>query len=443
MLFYKINLSYYKISMSGIVKIQITPVKNILVNPLYYNSNKENFTSSYKINEYFDPNEYLPEQVDKLIKKGYDISTLNSASETEISQTKLQQNEPNFEELLRILSPEIKNSKDTENIIKNLVIPNLKIFAESVGLNIAVLLLLENLALNLDKNPTVQTLNECKEKVQTIFNLYNDVKKTNSKDSNKKLEEYMSKLNIETQQLTASKPLSNLASPLDTDVIQNKNFAQSLPTSTKISNLLNINSQVTPPDLTKVAINQKLQEADKKYADLTTQVSLSNKDIIDNLHKDYENKIKSWTDNYQKSIKYYKEYINNQDRKLKELENHNVFLQEAMDKNNRKLDKLSKNWSQIQDKITTLEKQLLQSDNKKYNEVIKQLKQDLEDEKKKQNSIDSKLSMLRIEKMRLDKAFEENLQKLKMAGLGNNCPKDFNRNDYILKKNIPCWGCNL
>ena len=59
------------------------------------------------------------------------------------------------------------------------------------------------------------------------------------------------------------------------------------------------------------------------------------------------------------------------------------------------------------------------------------------------DSITTKLNILKEEKQTLDQSYLTNLQQLKKVGLGSNCPKGVNMNDYILKKNIPCWGCIL
>ena len=71
----------------------------------------------------------------------------------------------------------------------------------------------------------------------------------------------------------------------------------------------------------------------------------------------------------------------------------------------------------------------------KYTTIIKELTQKLKHEQSKQGDIDAKIIQLREEKERLDRSYESNMEKLKQGGLGNNCPKGFNMNDYIKKKN--------
>jgi len=103
---------------------------------------------------------------------------------------------------------------------------------------------------------------------------------------------------------------------------------------------------------------------------------------------------------------------------------------------------LSNKWNECQSKINRHEREILQSSSSDK-QIIKELEAKLKKEKSKQGNLDTMMNRLREEKEKLDQAYENNMGKLKAGGLGNNCPKGFNMNDYILKKNIPCWGCIL
>lgn len=240
---------------------------------------------------------------------------------------------------------------------------------------------------------------------------------------------YLDKLakdNYIKQQDKSNKLNDNLK--IDNSIIDNKNFIDSTQSSGKVS---------------KKAINDQLLDAEKNFALLNSEINGANKDSINRLKAEYEQKMKKWSDDYQKSIQYYKEYIKEQENKTKELEQQNNYLADAMQRNLDKLNSLAEKWNKAQEKINNFEQQLLQSNNKKYDEIIKSLKQQLAAEKAKQASIDEKIALLRAEKAKLDEVFAANMEKLKAAGLGSNCPKGVNMNDYILKKNIPCWGCIL
>lgn len=309
--------------MKNIVNIQITPVKNILINPLG------------DLVESFNPNEYTPEQVTKIKKKGYVESTIS----------------------------------------------------------------------DIDDNPDNDSMNSSKGKTTTS--------NTTSSTGN----------NSSSQTLGMSR---NAGGRLNTSIIDNRNFT-------------NINQS----NESARAISEQLLDAQRNFTSLTSDVNITNQRTIKQLKDEYESKIRKWTGDYEKSINYYKEYIKNQEKWMKELENQNLTLSDAMQRNTDKLNALAKKWDHAQKKINNFEKELLQSNSKKYDEIIKSLKQQLASEKNKQSSIDEKIAQLRAEKAQLDALFAENVEKLKNAGLGKNCPKDFNMNDYIHKKKIPCWGCIL
>ena len=123
----------------------------------------------------------------------------------------------------------------------------------------------------------------------------------------------------------------------------------------------------------------------------------------------------------------------------------NKELIERLVKNEKRLNDSIEKWSEVQKNVNKYEQQILLkgSNVEKYSSIIKQLQIELAEEKKKQESINTKLNRLKQEKQTLDKSYLDNLTRLKKAGLGSNCPEGMNLNDYILKKNIPCWGCIL
>ena len=325
--------------MKDIVNIKITPVKNVLINPL------RSFI------ENFDPNQYTPEQADKFRKKGY-------------SETK------SFD-----LTTSLNNSVDSNNI-SNLEGTMMGWTPEQRKL------FLQNL---------IKTKEKAKSESPDVLNSMNE-----------------------------------LINDLSREVIENKNFAGSI--AGKVTNRV---------------LNENILEAEKNFSSLKSEVNKSNLNTVNALKNDYESRIKKWTEDYEKSIGYYKQYIKNQENSIKELQNQNVYLSDAMQRNTDKLNALAKKWDDAQKKINNFEKELLLSNNKKYDEVIKSLKDQLAAEKAKQTNIDEKIALLRAEKAQLDDIFAENIKKLKQAGLGSHCPKGFNMNDYIHKKKIPCWGCIL
>jgi chromosome segregation ATPase len=208
--------------------------------------------------------------------------------------------------------------------------------------------------------------------------------------------------------------------------IQNKQFIQST-------------METSGPNL---AISKKLDEADKRFNALKEQVVQTNDMSIQKLRNDYESKIKNWTSDYKKSIQAYKEYIANQAKHLSEVEQYNKSIEQQLKRNETERLTLSNKWNECQSKINRHERELLQSSSSDK-QIIKELEAKLKKEKGKQGNLDTMMTRLREEKEKLDQAYENNMQKLKAGGLGNNCPKGFNMNDYILKKNIPCWGCIL
>jgi uncharacterized protein YdcH (DUF465 family) len=448
--------------MDNIVKIQITPVKTIRVNPLY---------------EHFDPNDYTEPQKEALINKGY---TEDSKIQTQTTTTNVAM-DPNTAMALDMLQnlanqpiPKLSPSELTK-LVNNQILPMLENMKSLFSGNPQLLEILNNLINELKVNPTAEGIQRIQNilkdyfsKNQTsvnldttlallnnfaneptpdnldLFSTYNNARRIfqdgiNKNPNNIELTNFLNLLILELNnnrsldiikkvKVMIREFLNKTQKPVvSTDMVQSKNFAENKAVPLVSSN----------------AISNKLLEADKKYADLKNEIQTTNGSVLSNLQREYEGKIKSWTDDYTKSIKYYKEYIKSQEDALAKLQNQNEALVSSMERNDAKLNKLSKSWNEIQSKISNLESGLVQSSNQKYSEIIKSLEQQLKDEKSKQGNIDSKLALLRAEKVRLDKAYEENLEKMKLAGLGNNCPKDFNRNDYILKKNIPCWGCNL
>ncbi len=346
--------------MKDIVNIQITPIKNIVVNPLG------------SLIEKFNPNEYTPIQTDKLKKKGY-VESIDFEPTTDTQTNDSKTN---------------TSSNQTSSQTSSNQIPSKQLQGTPMGWT------------NEERKAFLQSLVQNKQKAT---------------NENPKV---ISNMNA-------------LINDLSQDIINNKNFTGAGASTTNIN------------QMTNKAINEKLLEAEKKYANLTGQVQNTNKSTIDQLKAEYEGKIRKWTDDYQKSISYYKEYIKNQEGLSAELKNQNLTLSDAMQRNTDKLNALAKKWDSAQKKINNFEKELLQSNSKKYDEIIKNLKQQLAAEKAKQLNIDEKIAQLRAEKAQLDAMFAENVEKLKKAGLGSNCPKDFNMNDYIHKKKIPCWGCIL
>jgi uncharacterized protein YdcH (DUF465 family) len=456
--------------MNNIVKIQITPVKTIHVNPLY---------------EHFDPNDYTESQKEALVNKGYtedrkvQANAPSNASAT--ASTNGLSDDQNKSMALFFLQdfanqpiPKLSPS-DLTKLVNNQMLPMLEQMKTLFSGNPELLSIITNTINELKLNPTLDGFQRAQSIVKdylsknqssinydmtiaklrnfaneptpdglnlpSAFSFYiNEFKDDIKKNSNNlELTNFLNSLLLElnsNRSLDTIKKikvmirefLNKIQKPaFNTDIAQNKNFAESK----------------AAPIVSTTAISGKLLEADKKYSDLKAEIKTTNDSVLNNLQREYEGKIKSWTDDYTKSIKYYKEYIKAQEDALVQLQNQNEALVSSMERNDAKLNKLSKSWNEIQGKISNLESGLTQSSNKKYSEIIKNLEQQLIEEKSKQGNIDSKLALLRAEKSRLDKAYEENLEKIKMAGLGNNCPKNFNRNDYILKKNIPCWGCKL
>jgi hypothetical protein len=208
--------------------------------------------------------------------------------------------------------------------------------------------------------------------------------------------------------------------------IQNKEFIQST-------------MKTSGPNL---AMSKKLDEADKRFNALKEQVVQTNDMSIQKLRNDYESKIKNWTNDYKKSILAYKEYIANQAKHLSEVEQYNKSIEQQVKRNETERLTLSNKWNECQSKINRHEREILQSSSSDK-QIIKELEAKLKKEKSKQGNLDAMMTRLREEKEKLDQAYENNMEKLKAGGLGNNCPNGFNMNDYILKKNIPCWGCIL
>jgi chromosome segregation ATPase len=206
-----------------------------------------------------------------------------------------------------------------------------------------------------------------------------------------------------------------------------------------------LNSQGGVPSTAAVAVSQNAMKADASYADLKNQVRQTNDISIQRLRTEYDDKIKVWKSNYDTSIKSYKEYVSELEKKQQGAEQKNQELIERLTKNENKLNDAVKKFTEVQDNISKYEKQLLikGSDTEKQSSTIKQLQLQLAEENKKQDSITSKLARLKEEKQTLDQAYLSNLTQLKKVGLGSNCPPGVNMNDYILKKNIPCWGCIL
>jgi chromosome segregation ATPase len=327
------------------MNIKITPVKNILVNPIY------GFV------EHFNPELYTPEQIQVLKKKGY-RETVKTASDTEKQESQVDSRNNNSSDPLNNSSDPLNNSSSSSTIGK--------------------------ISTNSDTG-----MDRTKKQLQ----------KTSS-----------------------------------TDIIENRNFINS---STN-----NFDPSLQRNNLDNKAMTDKLQEADRKFNELKKDINLSSESTIYQLRTEYEQKMKNWSEDYKKSIQYYKEYIKNQEKWMKDLEKYNIFLLENIQKNDKKLDLLAQKWDESQAKINNYESRLLHSDSDK-NKVIRELQKQLDAERSRKVDIDDKIAKLREEKDKLDRAYHYNLKKLKESGLGNTCPKDFNRNDYIHKKKIPCWGCIL
>ncbi len=362
--------------MKDIVNIQITPVKNILVNPLQ------------GIIEKFNPNEYTPEQVNRIKKKGYVESTISEPTvDTDESKTSTGST---------ATSGSSVTSGSTTTAGSSVTSGSTK--STTTGTSI----------MNKDMGGTMMGWTP-EQRQKFLQDLIKNKEKASKTESPKTLTK-----------------MNELINDLSTNVIDNKNFVSSGQNS-----------------MMNQAMNDKLLDAQRQYASLKSNVNGVNQTSINQLKAEYEAKIRKWTSDYEKSINYYKEYIKNQEKWTKELENQNLTLSDAMQRNTDKLNALAKKWNDAQNKINNFEKELLQSNNKKYDEVIKSLKQQLAAEKVKQSSIDEKIAQLRAEKAQLDALFKENVEKLKQAGLGSHCPKGFNMNDYIHKKKIPCWGCIL
>ncbi len=324
--------------MKDIVNIKITPVKNIMVNSVV---------------ESFNPNEYTPEQVNKLRLKGYtessETTTLDTEDTTEDSQ------------MMRESSKSKKDTAGKKDMKNNK----------------------ENKEASKRKQLTARDRLESGDSAETV--------------------------------------------KFFTDLIQNKQFIKQ--------------SREEEEKLKKM--NEKMLAAEKKFTNLKNELKETGMKTSDDLQNQYEDRIRKWTENYQKSVTYYKQYIQQQQDALKQLQIQNASLSESMTKNTQKMSEFSKKWDKAQDRINKLEKQLLESGNIKYDAVIKSLKDQLAAEKIKQSSIDEKIAILRAEKQQLDSIFAENIEKMKQAGVGSNCPKGVNMNDYIHKKKIPCWGCIL
>jgi hypothetical protein len=206
-----------------------------------------------------------------------------------------------------------------------------------------------------------------------------------------------------------------------------------------------LNSQGSTPSAAAVAVSQNAMKADASYAELKNQVRQTNDISIQKLRTEYDEKIKTWKSNYDTSIKSYKEYVSELEKKQGDAETKNKELVERLTKNESRLNDAVQKWNAVQDNISKYEQQLVikSSNTEKKDSTIKQLQIQLAEEKNKQDSITAKLNRLREEKQTLDQSYLSNLEKLKKVGFGSNCPKGVNMNDYILKKNIPCWGCIL
>ena len=206
-----------------------------------------------------------------------------------------------------------------------------------------------------------------------------------------------------------------------------------------------LNSQGNAPSAAAVAVSQNAMKADSSYAELKNQVRQTNDISIQKLRTEYDEKIKTWKSNYDTSIKSYKEYISELEKKQGDAETKNKELIERLTKNESRLNDAVQKWNTVQDNISKYEQEIILkgSNTEKQASTIKQLQIQLAEEKNKQDSITTKLNRLKEEKQTLDQSYLTNLQQLKKVGLGSNCPKGVNMNDYILKKNIPCWGCIL
>ena len=249
--------------------------------------------------------------------------------------------------------------------------------------------------------------------------------------------------------LTANAGVTNILKgpSAGNDIDQLKQSLQKNAISGQVQNAnFILNSQgSTMPSSAAVAVSKNAMKADASYAELKNQVQQTNDISIQKLRTEYDEKIKVWKSNYDTSIKSYKEYVSELEKKQQGAEQINQELIERLTKNENKLNDAVEKWKQVQDNISKYEKQILEkgSNTEKQSSIIKQLQLQLAEETKKQDSITNKLARLREEKQTLDQSYLSNLQRLKKVGLGSNCPPGVNMNDYILKKNIPCWGCIL
>lgn len=201
-------------------------------------------------------------------------------------------------------------------------------------------------------------------------------------------------------------------------------------------------SSSTSPNL---AMSQNAATADANYAKLKNDVSKTNDISIKLLRTQYDDKMNVWKENYDTSVQAYKTYISELEKRQAEAEEKNKQLTDRLVKNESRLNDALEKWKSVQKNINAYEQQIITkgSNNDKQANIIKELQTKLDEETKKQDDINAKLLRLKEEKEKLDKAYVDNLNKLKKVGFGSNCPKGVNMNDYILKKKIPCWGCIL
>ena len=224
-----------------------------------------------------------------------------------------------------------------------------------------------------------------------------------------------------------------------------------VPTGSVGTNTAIIGSSMTSGSVTSggvtsnLAMSQNAASADSNYAKLKNDVSKTNDISIKQLRTQYDEKMNVWKDNYNNSVQAYKTYISELEKRQAEAEERSNQLMDRLAKNESRLNDALEKWKSVQKNINSYEQQIVLTgtNNDKQANLIKDLQSKLTEELKKQGDINSKLARLKEEKDKLDKAYLDNLKKLKKVGFGSNCPKGVNMNDYILKKKIPCWGCIL
>jgi hypothetical protein len=201
-----------------------------------------------------------------------------------------------------------------------------------------------------------------------------------------------------------------------------------------VSNINKINN-TKQTDKPAYKINNTAQETDKPSYKInnTIQTDKPSYKINDTIQTDkaaykINNTIQTDKAAYKINNKNSNIYSNNEYTNLK---TQNKHLMDLLTKNEASLSRLNNKLSMSLMKINNYE--LLQKSQNNSDLHIT-----IQSEKDKITNIKNKITNTNILNNKLTKSYNKNLD-----NLNKNCSNGINMNDYIHKKKIPCWGCNL